>query len=319
MDQNREAADNSFLRTSKLLFVLAAVVSLVWCSPPVALGLGLAIGLMNWNPWRKITSRLSKLALKISVVGLGFGMNPSAILHTGKTSFVYTAVGVTAVMCLGWAAGRLLSVPFNSAFLIAAGTAICGGSAIAAVSPVISAREEEAAVSFSTVFILNSIALVLFPFIGVTLGLSQTQFGLWSALAIQDMSSVVGAGIRYGGQALLIGTTVKLVRSLWIVPLVISSALLLRTRAKVSWPWFILFFLGAAGLTVTLPGATPLWTILSGAAKAGFSLTLFLIGSGISRKAVREMGWRPMAMGVLLWLIVSTVTLSCIDHGWISL
>jgi uncharacterized membrane protein YadS len=293
---------------AKCLFLLAAVASLAWCSPPIALALGLAIGLMNCNPWQRYVSRLSKLALKISVVGLGFGMNPSTILHTGKVSFVYTAVGVTAAMGLGLVVGRFLSVPFNSAFLISAGTAICGGSAIAAVT-----------VSLSTVFILNSLALVLFPWIGTALGLTQTQFGLWAALAIHDMSSVVGAGLRYGHDALLVGTTVKLVRALWIVPLVISSALVLRVRAKTSWPWFILLFLAAAALTVVAPGKASLWAVLSGIAKAGFSLTLFLIGSGISRKAVRQIGWRPLAMAVLLWLIVSVVTLCCIDRGWIAL
>jgi uncharacterized integral membrane protein (TIGR00698 family) len=304
---------------AKCLFLLAAVVSLAWCSPPIALALGLAIGLMNCNPWPRYVSRISKLALKISVVGLGFGMNPSTILHTGRVSFVYTAVGVTAAMGFGLVMGRFLSVPFNSAFLISTGTAICGGSAIAAVTPVINAREEEAAVSLSTVFILNSLALVLFPWIGTALGLTQTQFGLWAALAIHDMSSVVGAGLRYGHDALLVATTVKLVRALWIVPLVISSALVLRVRAKTSWPWFILFFLAAAVLTAVAPSKASLWAVLSGAAKAGFSLTLFLIGSGISRKAIRQIGWRPLAMAVLLWIIVSVVTLGCIDRGWIAL
>jgi uncharacterized integral membrane protein (TIGR00698 family) len=303
----------------KCLFVLAAVATLGWCPPPIALALGLAIGLMNCNPWPQFASRLSKLALKISVVGLGFGMNPSTILHTGKVSFVYTAVGVTVAMGLGLVVGRFLSVPFNSAFLISAGTAICGGSAIAAVTPVIHASEEEVTVSLSTIFILNSLALVLFPWIGTALGLTQSQFGLWAALAIHDMSSVVGAGLRYGHDALLVGTTVKLVRALWIVPLVITSALTLRVRMKTSWPWFILFFLAAAVLTVAVPGRASLWAVLSGAAKAGFSLTLFLIGSGISRKGVRQIGWRPLAMAVLLWFIVSVVTLCCIDRGWIAL
>lgn len=304
---------------AKCLFLLAAIVSLVWCSPPVALALGLIVGLMNCNPSPRYVSRFSKLALKISVVGLGFGMNPSTILHTGKVSFLYTLVGVAAAMALGLTMGRFLSVPFNSAFLISAGTAICGGSAIAAVSPVIDAREEETAVSLSTIFILNSVALVLFPWIGTALGLTQSQFGLWSALAIHDMSSVVGAGLRYGHDALLIATTVKLVRALWIVPLVIVSALLLRVRAKTSWPWFILFFLAAAVVTALAPEKALWWAVLSRAAKAGFSLTLFLIGSGISRKAVRQIGWRPLGMAVLLWLTVSVATLCCISRGWITL
>jgi uncharacterized integral membrane protein (TIGR00698 family) len=302
------------------LFILALVACcLPWCTPPVALAVGLAFGLSGSNPWPCQSSRYSKLLLKLSVIGLGFGMDLGTVVHTGRSTFAYTCIGIACAMTVGLTAGRMLKVPFNSAFLISAGTSICGGSAIAAVCPVIHAGEDETAVSLSTVFILNSIALLVFPLIGFALGLTQTQFGLWAALAIHDTSSVVGAGMRYGPVALLVGTTVKLVRSLWIVPLVLASAYVLRSRVKVAWPWFILMFLGAASISALFPAAKPVWSAVSQMARMGFAGTLFLIGSGISRQSVKKVGWRPLAMGLCLWLTVSTVTLCCIAKGWISL
>ena len=285
----------------------------------MALALGLAFGLGGLNPWPCQSARYSKLLLKMSVIGLGFGMDLGTVVHTGRSTFLYTCIGIACAMLFGLTAGRMLKVPFNAAFLISAGTSICGGSAIAAVCPVIQAREEETAVSLSTVFILNSIGLVLFPAIGFALGLTQSQFGLWAALAIHDTSSVVGAGMRYGPVALLVGTTVKLVRSLWIVPLVLASAYFLRSRVKLAWPWFIVMFLGAAWVSAIFPAAQPAWTLLARTARIGFAVTLFLIGTGISWQAVKKVGWRPMAMGVWLWLAVSSVTLFGIARGWISL
>lgn len=302
------------------LFILAlAACCLPWCTPPVALALGLAFGLSGSNPWPSQSSRYARLLLKISVIGLGFGMDLSTVVHTGRSTFAYTCIGIACAMTFGLAVGRMLKVPFNAAFLISAGTSICGGSAIAAVCPVIQAREEETAVSLSTVFILNSIALMVFPLIGFALGLTQTQFGLWAALAIHDTSSVVGAGMRYGPVALMVGTTVKLVRSLWIVPLVLASAYFLRSRVKLSWPWFILMFLGAAWMSSMFPAAQPVWTVLARMARIGLAATLLLIGAGISRQAVKKVGWRPMAMGVCLWTLVSSISLFAISQGWISL
>lgn len=302
------------------LYILALTACcLPWSTPPVALALGLIFGLTGANPWPKQASRYSKLLLKISVIGLGFGMDLGTVVHTGRSTFAYTCIGIACAMTIGLIAGRTLKVPFKAAFLISAGTSICGGSAIAAVCPVIDAREEDTAVSLSTVFILNSIALLVFPLIGFALGLTQTQFGLWAALAIHDTSSVVGAGMRYGPVALMVGTTVKLVRSLWIVPLVLACAYFLRNRVKLAWPWFILMFLGAAWITTLLPAGQPVWTLLAKTARIGFAATLFLIGSGISRQAVKKVGWRPMAMGLCLWLAVSSLTLVCISRGWIAL
>src|SRR5579864_9204125 len=231
-----------------------------WCSPPIALAAGLAIGLLELNPWPQRSFAWSKSLLKISVVGLGFGLSYGTILQTGKTTFVYTALGITLAMATGVFLGRFLAVPFKSSFLISVGTAICGGSAIAAVCPIIDAQEEETAVSFSTVFVLNSIGLLAFPLIGAALHLTQTQFGLWAALAIHDTSSVVGAGMRYGPLALTTGATVKLVRSLWIVPMVVASAFALRSRVKIVWPWFILFFAVATWINGAFPQEKALWS-----------------------------------------------------------
>jgi uncharacterized integral membrane protein (TIGR00698 family) len=294
------------------------VCCLPWCSPPIALALGLLLGMLAANPWPRQTSQFSRTLLKLSVVGLGFGMDPRAVLSAGRTSFAYTGIGIAATMAIGIAAGRLLRVPRNSAFLISVGTSICGGSAIAAVCPILHPREEEAAVSLSTVFVLNSIGLIVFPLLGTALHLSQTQFGLWAAMAIHDTSSVVGAGLKYGQAALIVATTVKLVRTLWIVPVAMATAIWLRTRARVEWPWFVLLFLVAAWLSVELPSAKPVWTAITQAAKSGFSVTLFLIGSGLNRKAIGTIGWRPMALGLLLWLIVSAATLLCIRASWIG-
>jgi uncharacterized integral membrane protein (TIGR00698 family) len=292
---------------------------LPWCSPPAALALGLALGLLGLNPWPKESFSISKTLLKISVVGLGFGMTSATVFQTGKVTFVYTGLGILLAVTAGVLLGRLMSVPFNSAFLISAGTAICGASAIAAVCPIIDAREDETAVSFSTVFVLNSIGLIIFPLIGAAMGLSQTQFGLWAALAIHDTSSVVGAGMRYGPLALTIGATVKLVRSLWIVPMVVASALMLRSRVKIVWPWFILFFAVATVINGAFPAQKALWSGIAHYGRVGFTITLFLIGSQLRRPALAKIGWRPMVMGVILWIIIASVTLTCIRHGWIAI
>lgn len=312
--------NESRVPVKKAVFIAALVFCcLPWSSPPVALGLGLVIGLAGANPWIRTTQQVSGQLLKISVVGLGFGMNLRAVLETGQSSFVYTGLGIAGALAVGMVLGRTLQVPESAAFLISAGTAICGGSAIAAVRSVVAANEEETAVSLTTVFVLNSIALLLFPVIGVMLGLTQKQFGLWAALAIHDTSSVVGAGLKYGPVALIVGTTVKLVRALWIVPLTLGAAAWFRTRAKTSWPWFILFFVLAAWLRSMFPAANGLWDRIAFLARIGFSVTLFLIGAGLSVGGLRRLGWRPLAQGVALWFIVATVTLLLIRAGWISL
>lgn len=313
--------------TRKALFIAAAVFCcLPFCSPPVALGLGLLFGLLGANAWPAETHRVSRELLKLSVIGLGFGMNLRSVLQTGEISFLYTALGIAGALALGFFLGDRLRVPRNATFLIAAGTSICGGSAIAAIRSVLDAEEEETAVSLTTIFVLNSIALIVFPLVGHAAGLSQRQFGLWAALAIHDTSSVVGAGLKYGPIALAVGTTVKLVRALWIVPVTLFAAALLRrsgqqgmSRVKAKWPWFILLFLLAAWLRSLLPAANPLWDHIASLARVGFCLTLFLIGAGLSRSGLKSLGWRPLVLGVSLWIIVASASLLLIRSGWIHI
>ena len=290
-----------------------------WASPPIALTLGLALGLTAGNPYRTQSRTLSKYLLQASVVLLGFGMNFATVVRTGRTGFLYTAIGITFAMLAGLTLARLLNVEPTAGFLIATGTAICGGSAIAAVGPVAGANDEEMSIALGTVFILNSIALLIFPMIGAALHLSQTQFGLWAALAIHDTSSVVGAATKYGAVALAVGTTVKLARALWIVPRCVGTAAVKRTKAKIQWPWFVAFFVLAAVLNSVIPAGAPEFHFLSLLGKIGLTATLFLIGAGVSRATLREVGPRPLLQGVLLWAIVAVVSIIAIRAGWIAL
>jgi uncharacterized integral membrane protein (TIGR00698 family) len=304
----------------KYLFLSGLIFSLTpWASPPVALALGLAFGLTFNHPFQAGSRKLSKQLLQICVVGLGFGMNLPQVLQAGREGLLYTALSILFVLTLGLLLGRMLKVQQTEAFLIAVGTAICGGSAIAAVGPVAGARDEQMSVSLGTVFILNSIALVTFPVVGAALGLSQTQFGLWAALAIHDTSSVVGAGAKYGAVALAVATTVKLARALWIVPLTLGTAFVKRTGARIRLPWFILLFVGAAVVSSYLPGGAPVYQFLAATAKVGLTVTLYLIGSNISRSSLKEVGVGPLAQGVLLWLIVAGSALALIRTGVIAL
>jgi uncharacterized integral membrane protein (TIGR00698 family) len=304
----------------KLLFLLALLFSISpWASPPLALALGILFGLSLNHPYSKEARSSSKTLLQLSVVGLGFGMNLQEVLRAGRSGFLYTALGIGATLLIGLALGRVLRVAETNSLLIAVGTAICGGSAIAAVGPVVKAKDEEMSVSLGTVFILNSVALLIFPAIGQAVGLGQAQFGLWAALAIHDTSSVVGAAAKYGAQALAVGTTVKLARALWIVPLTLGVAFTRRQQAKIVWPWFILFFCLAALLKSYVIVAAPVYEWLVLAAKAGLRATLFLIGSGISLATLRKVGARPLLLGVLLWLIVGVLSLLLIRAGIISL
>jgi uncharacterized integral membrane protein (TIGR00698 family) len=241
------------------------------------------------------------------------------VVAAGRSGFVYTAVGIVFVMLLGTALGRIFQVESTAAFLIAAGTAICGGSAIAAVGPIAGASDEEMSVSLGTIFLLNSVALLLFPAIGAALKLSQPQFGLWAALAIHDTSSVVGAAAKYGSVALVIGTTVKLARALWIVPMSVGTAAIKRSSAKIRWPWFILWFTVAAVLNTYIPAGAPVFLGLSALGRIGLTLTLYLIGSGISRATLKQVGFRPLLQGVVLWIVVASLSLWLITRGYIRI
>jgi len=303
----------------RLFFVGLILAASGLISPPFALLGGLVYGLALVHPYHVESKQLAKFLLQASVVGLGFGMNLREVAHAGRSGFVYTAISITGVMLLGLGLGYLIRVGKKSAFLIAAGTAICGGSAIAAVGPIAEASEEEMAVSLGAVFILNSIALFLFPAIGYALHMSQSQFGLWSALAIHDTSSVVGATAKYGAVALAIGTTVKLARALWIVPLSVATAIALKSKARIQWPWFILLFCLAALANTLLPTFNPAFATLSHLGRIGLTVTLFLIGTGLNKKTLKQVGIRPLLQGVTLWMIVGTATLALILSNWIHI
>lgn len=300
---------NDFRR--RAIFWLALLVCLVpFVSPPLALAIGLLLALTVGHPYAKETGRLTKLLLQASVVGLGFGMNLQRVMEAGSRGFWFTVATIVGTLALGFAMGRLLRVPSRVSHLISSGTAICGGSAIAAVAPVVGANAREISVALGTVFVLNSVALFVFPWIGFRLGMSAEQFGVWSAIAIHDTSSVVGAAAKFSREALEIATTVKLARALWIVPLTIVSSLLFRGRStRVSVPLFIVLFLLASVVRTYLPVGAPFFEWLVVLAKTGLKVTLFLIGVALSREALRAVGWRPLAQGVALWLAISGASL----------
>jgi uncharacterized integral membrane protein (TIGR00698 family) len=304
---------------AKILFVIGLIFSFTGLiSPPVALTAGILFGLSFTHPYISESRGIARILLQSSVVALGFGMNLHEVLKAGRSGFLYTALGISLALVLGLALGKLLQVRGNSSFLITTGTAICGGSAIAAIAPILEADEHEMAVSLGTIFVLNSIALLIFPPIGNAQHLSQSQFGLWAALAIHDTSSVVGAAAKYGGAALVIGTTVKLARALWIVPLAVATAAVKRHRSGVRMPWFILFFVLAAVVNTYVQRAGRMTPWLFALGRLGLTATLFLIGSGISRATLREVGWRPLLQGVLLWAAVGLTSLYFIRTGWIA-
>lgn len=293
------------------LFALLALLCLTpWITPPIALAMGVAFALTLEHPFPRHGSRAAKILLQTSVVGLGFGMNLQQVVAAGKTGILFTIITIMGTLLLGFAVGRALQVDRTTSHLISSGTAICGGSAIAAVAPVIDATDDEISVSLATVFILNSIALFLFPTIGVALHLSQKQFGIWAAIAIHDTSSVVGAAARFGMEALRIATPVKLARALWIVPLTLGTAAAFRRKsAKVTIPWFILLFVIGSVVRTYVPAPVGLWDAITATARAILKLTLFLIGAGLSRKAIAAVGVRPLILGVLLWIAISIVSL----------
>ena len=305
---------------AKVLFALGLFFCLTpWASPPLTLLAGLIFGAISTHPYKAESRVLSKVLLQSAVVGLGFGMNLQEVIRAGRSGFLYTALGIGFAMIVGMALGRVLSVRRRAAFLISTGTAICGGSAIAAVGPIVGANEDEMSVSLGTIFLLNSIALLTFPSIGLMLKLSQSQFGLWAALAIHDTSSVVGASAKYGAVALAVGTTVKLARALWIVPLSIGTAAVKHSKTRIQWPWFILFFCLAAVANTYFHHGAVAYKFLSNAGKLMLVITLFLIGASLSPAALRKVGPRPLLQGVLLWIVVAVTSLLAIRAGWIGL
>ncbi|MCE1204587.1 MAG: putative sulfate exporter family transporter [Holophagaceae bacterium] len=313
--------------TSAVFLLLGAGLSLVPFTPAAAALVGGAIlALSLGNPFQDLVRVWTHRLLPIAVVGLGADMNLRAVAKAGFHGLGYTAIGITLVLAVGWWLVRLMKVESDAGLLISVGTAICGGSAIAAVAPVLRAREDEISVALATIFLLNAVALVIFPPIGHAAALSQDAFGLWSALAIHDTSSVVGAGLAYGPRALEVGTTVKLARALWIVPITLGIGWAVARRSVASLdtppvkkPWFIGGFLAVAALVTFVPVLHAPGHIIAVAARRVLVLTLFLIGSGLSREALRSVGLRPLMYGLVLWILVGAVSLAAIGSGLIAI
>jgi uncharacterized integral membrane protein (TIGR00698 family) len=324
------------LPARQMLYIAAAVFCLTpWASPASALLLGIALALLLENPYSQISRHTAKILLQACVVALGFGMNLAVVLAAGKSGMLFAGGSIAGTLVLGYLAGRVLKINVKTSALITVGTAICGGSAIAAVGSVIGAAESEMTVAMGTVFLLNAAALSVFPIVGHALHLSQNQFGTWAGVAIHDISSVVGAASRYGLPALQTATAVKLSRALWIVPVALGAALAFRrpqtgladttigfdpnqtpakAHGKIQVPWFIGLFLLASAARSFVPSVAGASPTISHFATVGLTLTLFLIGAGISQKTLRVVGWKPMAQGIVLWLAVSAGSLLVILH-----
>ena len=289
-----------------------------WVTPPVALFLGLVFALVCGQAYPKFNKKVSKKLLQYSVVGLGFGMNLHASLASGKEGMMFTIVSVVGTMLIGMFIGRkMLKVSRDTSYLISSGTAICGGSAIAAVGPVIKAKDSDMSVALATIFVLNAVALFIFPVLGEWLGLTQQEFGTWAAIAIHDTSSVVGAGAAYGEEALQVATTIKLTRALWIIPLALATSFIFRSGGKkVCIPWFILWFIVAILInTYVLDSVPEVGKAISGLARKGLIITMFFIGASLSTDVLKAVGVKPLVQGVLLWLVISIGSLAYILWG----
>lgn len=301
---------------SQVLFFIMVIVCLVgWISPPLALLSGFLFAEIIGHPFLQLNSKATAQLLKICVVCLGFGINLTTAIQAGKDGFIFTVATIILTFVLGYLFARMLKVNKQTTHLVSSGTAICGGSAIAAVAPVINASDRDISVSLGIVFMLNAVGLFLFPLLGYAFDLSEQEFGLWSAIAIHDTSSVVGAATTYGEEALKVATVVKLARALWIIPLAIITAFVFRTRGKsVKIPWFILWFVLAIIINSYVDEIASITPHVVMAAKKGLVLTLFLIGAGLSVKRIKEVGWKPLLLGIILWFVISLVSLLVIKN-----
>jgi uncharacterized integral membrane protein (TIGR00698 family) len=311
------------LKLAKGLMPLCVLLCLTpWTPSFAALLGGIFIAVFLGNPYAAFTSRYTTALLQWSVIGLGFGMNLIVVANVGLHGIGYTVIGITMTLFFGYVIARALKVERDTGVLIAVGTAICGGSAIAAVAPTLRAKSHSISVALGTVFTLNAIALVIFPPLGHWFGLTQTQFGLWSALAIHDTSSVVGSTLQYGAEALQVGTTVKLARALWIVPLTVASSAIFAKgtaeKGKAKRPWFILGFVLAAAIVTWIPATQAVGHILEAIAKRTLVLTLFLIGANHTLATLKSVGVKPFLLGISLWLLAATGTLTAILTGWMA-
>ena len=293
----------------KSCFIFLFILSSTFSSS-IALLVGILFAIIWGNPFILFSKKVSKITLQISVIGLGFGMNLFESLSAGRQGMLFTIISVVGIMILGFLLGKVLKIDIKNSYLISAGTAICGGSAIATIAPTIDADDDQITISLATIFILNAIALFIFPPLGNILGLSEQQFGTWAAIAIHDTSSVVGAGATFGEKALQVATTIKLTRALWIIPLALCSMLIFhKNRNKISIPWFIFLFVIAMIANTFLPIPETITSTIVSASRKVLCMTLFLIGAGISFSALRRIGIRPMTLGVLLWGIISLTSL----------
>ena len=286
-----------------------------WVTPPVVLFIGLVFALLCGQAYPTFNKKVSKKLLQYSVIGLGFGMNLQASLASGKEGMLFTIISVIGTLLIGMFIGcKILKLNRNTSYLISSGTAICGGSAIAAVGPIIKAKDTDMSMALATVFILNAIGLFLFPILGHWLGLTQQEFGTWAAIAIHDTSSVVGAGAAYGEEALQVATTIKLTRALWIIPLALVTSVIFRSEGKkISIPWFILFFIVAMLInTYFLADYPEIGKFIAGLARKGLIITMFFIGASLSVDVIKSVGIRPLLQGVLLWIIISAASLAYI-------
>ena len=306
----------SLLVTLTIALTVTYIPSVVylgsWLTPPVALFVGLLFAILFGQAFPEFNKKVSKKLLQYSVIGLGFGMNLESSLASGKEGMLFTIVSVFGTLLIGWFIGRkLLKVDKNTSYLISSGTAICGGSAIAAVGPIIKAKDSEMSVALGTVFILNAIALFIFPVIGKMLGLDEQQFGTWAAIAIHDTSSVVGAGAAYGEEAIKVATTIKLTRALWIIPVAFFTSFVFRTKdSKVKIPWFILFFVMAmVANTYLLCDYPQVGSVISGLSRKCLTVTMFFIGASLSINTLKQVGVKSLVQGVLWWVIISVGSL----------
>lgn len=300
--------------TNKICYILIILLILFpyeilgynnFITPAIALFIGLFYALVFKNPYPKFNKKASKYLLQASVVGLGFGMNVTEALKSGSNGMLFTIVSVVGVMIIGVLIGRMMHINKKTSYLISSGTAICGGSAIAAIGPTLKANEDEMAVSLGVIFILNAIALFIFPPIGHFFGLNETQFGTWAAIAIHDTSSVVGAGDAYGQLALQTGTLIKLTRALWIIPLAIVTMFIFRDNSKkISIPWFIFLFIVAMLINTYCNLSNELTSSIAWLAKKGLILTLFFIGASLSMKTIKHIGIKPLILATILWFII---------------
>lgn len=296
-------------------FAAALILSITTDFPAIGLVIGIAIALIFGNPIKSVTGKISKQLLQTSVILLGFGMQIGVILKVGFASIGITFTSIAITMIAGLLLGRFFQIERNLSILLTSGTAICGGSAIAAMAPAINATQGQTAVAMAVVFLLNALGLIIFPPLGHLLGMDEASFGLWAAIAIHDTSSVVGAAAQYGAVAAGIAITVKLTRALWIFPLAFGAAKFNKSETKPPFQWFLVGFLMAGLITSLFPSGNEVWHSLSTAGKHLMTGTLFLVGAGLTMEELRKVGVRSLLVSVILWIIITIVSLAAISMG----